>query len=125
MPIRSDVTETELAILDVLWDCGPVAVREIVESLYGEHRPSLHATVKSLLDRLEDKGFIERDTTRFAHQFSAKVDRAAFVGQQLEHIVSSHFDGAVAPMLHALVDHARLSRKERDAIRKIIEEMDE
>ena len=124
MPTRFDVTETELAILDIVWEREPVAVREIVEALYGEHRPSLHATVKSLLDRLEDKGLVERDTSRFAHQFSSKVDRGAFVGQQLKQIVSSHFDGAVVPMLHALVDHARLSRKDRDAIRTMIEKMD-
>ncbi len=121
---RNDVTETELAILDVLWDHGPIAVREIVDALYGEHRPSLHATVKSLLERLMEKGFVECDTNHFAHQFAAKVDRAAFVGQQLQQMVNSHFDGAIAPMLHALVDHTKLKRKERDAIRRIIEDLD-
>ena len=125
MTKRNDVTETELAILDVLWDRGPIAVREIVEALYGEHRPSLHATVKSLLDRLMDKGFVECDSNRFAHQFIASVERSAFVGQQLQQIVDSHFDGAVAPMLHALFDHTKLKKKERDAIRRIIEKLDD
>jgi predicted transcriptional regulator len=122
---RNHVTETELAILDVLWDHGQIAVREIVDALYDEHRPSLHATVKSLLDRLIEKGFVERDASQFAHQFSAKVDRATFVGQQLQQIVNSHYDGAIAPMLHALVDHTKLSRKDRVAIRRIIDEVDE
>ncbi len=124
MSKRNEATETELAILDVLWERGPVAVREIVEAIYDEHRPSLHATVKSLLERLEGKGFVECDAAGFAHRFSAKVDRASFVGQQLQEIVNDHFDGAVIPMLHALVDHTKLKRAERDAIRRLIDQMD-
>ena len=74
----NEVTETELAILDVLWEQGPVPVRTIVDELYGEYRRSLHASVKSLLDRLMEKGFVETDTSEYAHRFSAKVDRAQF-----------------------------------------------
>ena len=40
----NDVTETELAILDVLWEQGPIAVREIADALYGAHRRSLPGT---------------------------------------------------------------------------------
>lgn len=119
---RKEVTETELAILEVLWDRGAVTVREIVDAVYGEYRRSLHMAVKSLLDRLGDKGFVDVDTSQYAHCFSARVSRSEFVGRQLQSIVMEHFGGAVSPMLHALVDHTKLSRKDRDAIRRIIEE---
>lgn len=55
-------TETELAILGVLWERQPRTIRELVDSLYSEHKPSLHATVKSLLERLEEKGYVACDT---------------------------------------------------------------
>jgi predicted transcriptional regulator len=118
------VTDTELSILTVLWDKGPVAVREIVETLYGKHSPSAHATVNSLLDRLQAKGYVDRDRTGFAHRFYATVDRQSFVGQQLKQIAERHFGGSVVPMLQALVDHARLRKSVRDEIRKIIAEME-
>src|SRR5262245_58201954 len=95
----ADVTETERAILDVLWVRGQCAIRDIVAALYDEHTPTLHMTVKSLLERLEDKGYVESDRSGFAHRFSAKVSREAYVGQQLEQLADSHFDGALAPML--------------------------
>jgi predicted transcriptional regulator len=117
----ADVTETELAILDVLWERGPSAVRDIVKALYDEHTPSLHATVKSLLERLEGKGYIRCDKSGFAHRFSAKVTRQAYVGEQLEQLAKSHFGGALAPMLLSLVERIALSRKDREAIRKIID----
>ena len=53
-----DVTETEFAILNVLWDHGPTTVRGIVEAIYQNHTHSLHASVKSLLERLAGKDFV-------------------------------------------------------------------
>ena len=117
----ADVTETELAILDVLWSRGPSAIRDIVATLYKRHTPSLHATVKSLLERLEGKGYVEIDKSGFAHRFTAKVSREAYVGEQLKQLAESHFQGALAPMLLTLVDRINLSRKDREAIRKIID----
>lgn len=122
MPRRStEVTETELRILDVLWQHGSPTVREIVEQLYSEHSPSLHATVKSLLDRLAEKGYVSQEASRYAHKYSATVDRDNLVGQQLQQLADRHFDGSLAPMLLALVNRVTLSRKKRDEIRKIIE----
>jgi predicted transcriptional regulator len=115
------VTETELAIMDILWERGPISVREIVESLYSEHTPSLHATVKSLLDRLTEKGCVTCDASRFAHRFSASVDRETFVGEQLQQLADNHFGGSLAPMLLTLVNRARLSRKDRKSIREILD----
>ena len=117
----AEVTETEFAILDVLWRSEGCAIREIVESLYGEHTPARHATVKSLLERLEGKGYVECDKSRFAHRFSAKISREAYVGDQLKQLAESHFGGAMAPMLLTLVDRIGMSRKDREAIRKMID----
>jgi predicted transcriptional regulator len=114
------VTETELAILHVLWERGASPIRDIVVALYDQHKTSLHATVKSLLERLEDKGYVACDKNGFAHRFSATVSRDAYVGQQIKLLAESHFHGAVGPMLLTLVDRIKLSRKDRETIRKII-----
>ncbi len=118
------VTDTELSILTVLWDRGPVTVREIVESLYDEHSASGHATVNSLLDRLQKKKYVGRDSSGFAHRYHATFDCQTFVGQQLQQIAERHFGGSVTPMLLALVDQARLSRSVREEIRKMIDDLE-
>ena len=118
------VTETELSILANLWDRGALTVREIVDALYGEHSPSLHATVKSLLDRLAEKGFVASDRRGFAHRYVARIDRQTFVGQQLKQLAQTHFGGSLVPMLLALVRETRLSKAEREKIRRIIEKID-
>jgi predicted transcriptional regulator len=117
----AEITDTELAILDVLWQQGPVGIREIVEEVYHRHSASLHATVKSLLDRLAAKGYVECDRSRHAHRFSAKVDRETYVASRLQQLADSHFGGSAVPMLLALVDRVKLSGRDRAAIRGIID----
>jgi predicted transcriptional regulator len=118
------VTETELAILGVLWEKGPATVREIVQALYREHTPALHATVGSLLERLAAKGHVAGDRSGFAHRYAAKIGRQAFVGEQLRQLAETHFGGSLSPMLLTLADLAKLKKSERDAIRKIVEGME-
>ena len=118
------VTETEFAILNVLWDRGPTTVRGIVEAVYQKHTHSLHASVKSLLERLADKDFIVCRRQGGVHLFLAAVERETFVAQQLQLLADSNFGGSLTPLLSTLVDNVKLSRKDREAIRKIIEKID-
>jgi predicted transcriptional regulator len=119
-----NVTDTELAILNVLWDRGAATVRQIVEAVYGEHTHSLHAGVKSLLERLADKRYVVCEGRGPAHLFSATVDRETFVGRQLQSLADSNFGGSLTPLLLTLVDNVKLSRRDREAIRRIIEKID-
>ena len=119
-----NVTETEFAILNVLWERGSTTVREIVEAVYGKHTHPLHATVKSLLERLVDKNYVACERRGVAHRFSGTVSRQAFVAQQLQKLADSNFGGSLTPVLLALVDNVKLSRKDREAIRRIVEKMD-
>ncbi len=118
-----EATDTELAILNVLWERGACEIREIVEVIYSEHTQARHTTVKSLLERLSEKDLVESDSRQFAHKFSAKASREAYVGLQLQRLADSHFAGSLAPMLLTLVARIKLGRKERNEIRRIIDDI--
>ena len=115
------ITEAELSVLNHLWEHGSSVVREIAYAIYSDNTPAYHATVNSLLDQLEQKGFVARDRSSFAHSFTATIDRSELVGSQLQQIADSHFGGVLTPMLLSLVDKIKLSRRDREAIRKIID----
>lgn len=118
------VTETEFAILGVLWDRPAATVREIVEANYAEHTHSLHTSVKSLLGRLAEKGFVVSERRGGVDFFSATLGREAFVGRQLQMLADNNFGGSLTPLLSTLVDRVQLSRKDREAIRRIIEKIE-
>ena len=115
------VTAAELSVLNFLWENGPSVVRVISSTLYQENTPAYHATVNSLLDQLEKKGYVTRDRSGYAHQFEAAVERDELIGTELQQIADSHFGGALAPMLMPLVEKINLSKRDRDAIQKIID----
>ncbi len=56
-----DVTEAELNVLQVLWSQGPLTIRGITEILEPKRVDAYYSTVKKLLERLETKGFVQRE----------------------------------------------------------------
>jgi BlaI family transcriptional regulator, penicillinase repressor len=118
------VTETEFAILSVLWDRGPTTVRGIVEAMYRDHTHSRHAGVKSLLERLAEKQLVACERREGVHYFSALVERETFAAWQLQQLADSAFGGSLAPLLSTLVEKVKLTRADRETIRKIIDKID-
>lgn len=120
-----EITETELSLLNELWQRHSATVPELTEALYGNTAPALLATVRKLLDRLEAKGCVERDRGRWPHHYSAVVKREELAGNRLQAAADELFDGDLAPLLTHLVRSRKLSAKDREKLRKLFDEMDE
>jgi BlaI family transcriptional regulator, penicillinase repressor len=119
-----DITDKELAVLQVIWDHGPSTIRRITDVLYPDGRSSYYATVQKLLERLEAKGYVTRDRSESVHVFAAGVARDDVVGQRLKAVADQLCDGSWTPLLTHLVQHRKLSGADRDALRRMIEELD-
>lgn len=116
------VSETELDILEVLWERGRSTISEITAQLYPETTTAQYATVKSLLGRLETKGCVSRDRDSFAHVFEAVLNRDAFIGQQLQQMADRVCGGSFKPLLFNLVEGAKLTKRDRAMLQKLIDE---
>ena len=114
-PVR--ITDTELAVLKVLWDDSPVAARDVTAVLYPACTESDIGTVHSMLQRLERKQLVSRDRARRPHQFSPLVSREEGAGQELDAIAERLTDGSLIPFLTHLVDTDRLSEDDLAAVR--------
>ena len=116
------VTDAELAVLGALWHAGPSSIREITTTLYPELTASDYATVQKLLERLEGKGFVTRDRTAFAHVFTAAVDRGDLIGRRLEELAKKLGDGSVTSLLLQFVEGRRLTARDRENLRRLLDE---
>ncbi|MCS7046199.1 MAG: BlaI/MecI/CopY family transcriptional regulator [Gemmataceae bacterium] len=117
-----DVTDAELAVLQVLWDAGPLPIRRITEVLYPAGKPAQYATVQKLLERLEAKQCVTRDRSMPTHVFRAAIDRDDLVGRRLQAVAEKLCGGSWTPLLTHLVANQSLSEADRDLLRALIQE---
>jgi predicted transcriptional regulator len=117
-----DVTESELNLLAVLWDRGRCSTRQITGVLYPRGGTSAYGTVQKLLERLERKGLVSRDRTLFVHTFTAAADRDELIARRLRALADKLCGGSLAPIVSHLARNRRLTPKERQILRELIDE---
>lgn len=118
-----EVTETELAMLRVLWDRGAATRRQVTDALYPGGDTAHYATVQKLLERLEAKGFARH--TRDAQGvlvFTATVGRDQFIGLRLRDVAAKLCGGSLTPLLMNLVRAQPLSERELNELAAFLEE---
>lgn len=118
-----DVTDAELAVLQLLWDDGPATIRQLTDVLYPGGGAAQYGTVQKLLDRLELKGCVCRDRTLAAHTFAAAIEREDLIGRRLQDMAEKLCGGSLTPLLTHLVRTRRLSARERQELRDLIDEL--
>jgi BlaI family penicillinase repressor len=119
-----DVTDAELAVLQVLWDGGPATIRRLTDTLYPAGGTSKYATVQKLLERLEDDGYVRRDRTDGVNVFAAAAGRDDLIGRRLRTLADKLCGGSLTPLLSHLLQAGPLSAEERQSLRNLIDELD-
>jgi predicted transcriptional regulator len=119
-----EITDAELSVLNELWQRPAATVQELTEALYGNTPPALLATVRKLLDRLEMEGCVARDRTKWPHHYSAVLKRADLAEKRLQEAADELFEGDLAPLLSHLVRSRRLTARDREDLRKLLDELD-
>jgi BlaI family transcriptional regulator, penicillinase repressor len=119
-----DVTDAELAVLQALWDQGSATIRQLTDLIYTESSSSAYATVQKLLERLEAKGCVRRDRAAGVHVFSAAIERDDLIGRRLQAMAETLCGGSLTPLLTHLVRAERLSTRELQSLRSLIDQLD-
>jgi BlaI family transcriptional regulator, penicillinase repressor len=120
-----DVTDAELAVLQALWSQGPATIRQLTEAIYPHGGPAYYATVQKLLERLEGKDCIRRERTEGAHVFSPVLGSEELIGRRLRAMAEKLCGGSLTPLLTHLVRAERLTAKQRQELRALIDQLDQ
>ena len=112
----------ELAIMKLLWQRKSMTAREILEEIYPDASRSQHGTVQRLLQRLEDKGFVDRDRRAPIQQFGPLISQEAYLGAELESLADQLTGGSLAPLITLLIEEKKLSRAEIKRLKQLVED---
>jgi predicted transcriptional regulator len=100
-------------------------VRTITDVIYPKGTASHYGTVQKLLERLEAKGFVNRDRRHWPHVFAAAIDRDALIGMRLRVMADKLCGGSLTPLLTQLVHAKGLSAEDRRALRRQLDELEQ
>jgi len=116
-------TESELELLGILWERGPVTVRELFE-VVNVGRPVVYTGVLKLMQIMAEKGLVERDERERAHLYRAAVSRADTERRFLRELSQRFFAGSAAQLALRALQIEKASDEELEAIRQLIGKKD-
>jgi BlaI family penicillinase repressor len=118
---RSTLTPPELAIMKIVWRLGSATVRDVYEALRAKRRVA-YTTVMTMMNILETKGYLKKDTQDRAYQYRPARPERAVITAMVREFVNRVFDGTPQPLLLHLVQQEHLSDKEREELLRLIRE---
>ncbi len=118
------ISEAESMVMDVLWQRSPLAAEEVVAAL-AERQDWQEATIKTLLNRLLNKGAIEAVKDGRRYLYTPVLRREDWVLDESEGLLSRLFGGRVAPLVAHFSEHRKLSAQDIAELRKLVDSLDQ
>ena len=120
MAVR-ELSDAEWRVMKEVWRRREATARTVREALVGETRWA-YTTVKTMLDRLVEKGVLRADRRGLARVYSPVLSRSEARRHAAESLLERAFDGAAGPLMHFLVESESLSPEEREELRQMLDE---
>jgi BlaI family transcriptional regulator, penicillinase repressor len=118
-----DVTEAELAVLQVLWEQGPSTRRQLTDRLYPADGAASYTTVQKLLERLEAKGCVVQERQTGGLVFAASIQREELISRRLRAMADKLCEGSLTPLLTNLIRAQDLTPREVQELRALLDEL--
>ena len=120
-PTLPGLSQSQREIMEIVWDRGEVSAIE-VRDILSQKRDLAKNTVRTLLDRMEEKGWLKHREDGRTYLYSAAQPREASIGQKVLEVVEQVCGGSPEELVTALLDYRGLSPQELKRIRTMLDE---
>lgn len=104
-------SDAEWKVLHALWKRRKASARELLEDLRSEGWA--YTTLKTMLTRMEEKGFVRSRALGNAAQYEPLIERGEAQRSALRSLIERVFEGASGPLLAHLAEEQHLSASDR------------
>jgi predicted transcriptional regulator len=117
---RKDLSRAEWKVMKIVWELRKAMAREVY-TIAREQHSWTPATVKTILKRLVDKGYVS--TTRVGNGFVYRPARSALATLQsaADALLTNAVEGVTGPLLVHMVERTSLSEDDLDSLQKLID----
>lgn len=116
------ISDAEALVMEVLWQRNPLGADEVIAAL-AVRTGWAEPTIKTLLNRLLNKGAIRAEKQGRRYLYSPALAREAWVEQQSEGLLERLFGGRVAPLVAHFSERGKLSAADIAELKKLIGEL--
>ena len=119
---KPEFGELERAVMNIVWTHGPLSSEGIREKL---DRKLKETTVRTVLRRLEGKGYVTHVVENRAFIYAAAEPRQRVAVRAIQRIVDWFCDGSVDEVLVGMVDAKMVDRKQIDRLLEVVEQAEQ
>jgi predicted transcriptional regulator len=112
------LTEQELEIMKIVWECETATVRDVYEALL-KRRKVAYTTVMTMMKILEEKGYLKKKQSDRAYLYRPAQPKRQVIGAMVRDFVNRVFNGSAEPLLVHLVEEHGLSQADLEEIARL------
>jgi BlaI family penicillinase repressor len=104
-----DLGDLEREVMQLVWEHAPVTAEAVRERL---ERPLKESTVRTVLRRLEDKGYVTHTVEGRTYVYQAAAPRGRVAAKAVQRIVDWFCNGSIEEVLVGMVDASMLDQRQ-------------
>lgn len=116
-------TESELEVLQVLWQNGPSSVR-VVNNILNLKRDVGYTTTLKIMQIMTEKGLVTRDTESRTHIYHSAVKENDTQKSLLENFIEKTYCGSTMSLVLQALGHQKASPEEIEKLKSIIKDLE-
>jgi predicted transcriptional regulator len=121
--ILTKPTEKELEILQIMWNRGPVAVKDVHEVMGGEAANG-YTTILKLMQIMHEKGLVTRQKNGKLHLYKAVPTQENTRQQMVDKMINTIFGGSATQLVMSALGNNKSSKEELQQIKLYLEKLE-
>jgi BlaI family penicillinase repressor len=117
--VRSPLTELENEVMQAVWEAGPCSVEAVHQNI-SRNRRLKETSTRTLLRRLEQKGFLRHKTEGRAYIYRAVEPARSLAARAVRQIIDRFCQGSVEELVNGMVESKVLSKSEMDRLEEFV-----
>src|SRR5436190_1355985 len=117
--VRPPLTPLEKDVMQAVWDKGRCAVEAVHEIVSRRHNLK-ETSVRTILRRLEHKGYLRHEVEGRAYVYTASEPPASFAARAVRHIIDNFCQGSIEELVSGMVEAKVLSKAELATLEDLV-----
>ncbi|MFK7864883.1 MAG: BlaI/MecI/CopY family transcriptional regulator [Pseudohongiellaceae bacterium] len=118
---KTPLSRAQREVMEIVWDKEEVSVLEVTD-LLNLQRPVARNTVRTLMERMHEKGWLTYRAEGRSYIYSALIPREESLGQRVSEMVDKACGGEPEKLMVALLNYRGLSDEETKRIQLLLNE---